>query len=71
MWIDATLTRINEVRSDDDGRRLVGVGANGTIASWEVDVARARRTVRQGRGAPLTAAEWAVRLVGARPRELC
>lgn len=70
-WIDAALTRVNDVRFVDNGRRLVGIGANGTIASWDVDVARARQTVCEGRGAPLTAAEWAARLVGARPRELC
>lgn len=70
-WIDAALSRVNDVRFVDDGRRLVAIGANGTIASWDVDVTRARQTVCAGRGEPLTAAEWASRLVGARPRELC
>ncbi|SDB79837.1 WD40 repeat [Raineyella antarctica] len=69
--VDAALDRVNDVRFVDGGRRLVGVGANGTGASWDIDLARARQTVCEGRGAPLSAAEWAARLVGARPRNLC
>ncbi|QGF23851.1 PD40 domain-containing protein [Raineyella fluvialis] len=70
-WIEASLDRVNDVRFVDNGRRLVAGGANGGIASWDIDVDRARETVCQGRGAPLTADEWAERLVGAAPRELC
>lgn len=70
-WIEASLDRVNDVRFIDGGHRLVGVGANGIINSWDTDLTRARRTVCQGRGAPLTADEWAERLVGAAPRELC
>lgn len=70
-WIEAALDRVNDVRFIDNGGRLVGVGANGTIASWDTDLTRVRRTVCEGRGSPLTTEEWGERLVGVRPRNLC